>query len=331
MVERCQSAVAGTNRFETSQLKGSPLMLEHWSEDRYWTEAEERFAELRRQGTSKLVLDLESIESQVFSGDSPAYRAMEALASVREQEGSEGYKGAPRVVLALLMLLSELGQLPKKDKPMSKIIYVLTNEAMPGLVKIGLTTDSVESRVSSLSATSGIPLPFECHFAAEVPEHISLDKVEKTLHKLFAEYRVNPKREFFKIEPEKAVLALSLGNFKEVTPGKVDVDPVEAQALEKAKEQRRSRINLSALGIQAGAELVLSRDENVKATVLEGGKVDYKGQSMSLSAAALKALQEMGYKSTSVSGSDYWMYEGELLDERRVRLESDKFESPSNG
>ena len=29
---------------------------------------------------------------------------------------------------------------------MSKIIYVLKNEAMPSLVKIGLTTDSIESR-----------------------------------------------------------------------------------------------------------------------------------------------------------------------------------------
>lgn len=39
---------------------------------------------------------------------------------------------------------------------MPKVIYVLTNEAMPGLVKIGFTTDSVESCVASLSTTTGI-------------------------------------------------------------------------------------------------------------------------------------------------------------------------------
>lgn len=306
-------------------------MVDHWSEDHYWTEASDRFAELRRQGLSKLVLDLDAIESEIFSCDSPAYRAMVAIASVWQHEGMDGHKGAPRIALALLLLLSEMNKTVVNKKSMPKIIYVLTNEAMPGLVKIGLTTDSVESRVTSLSATSGIPLPFECHFAAEVPEHISLEKVEKTLHQLFAEYRINPKREFFKIEPEKAVLALSLGNFKEVTPGKVDVDPVEAKAMEKAKEQRRSRINLSALGIHVGDILVLSRDETVTVTVLDGGKVNYKGETLSLSAAALKALQEMGYKSTSVSGSDYWMFDGELLDERRVRLEAAKFENPSQG
>lgn len=209
---------------------------------------------------------------------------------------------------------------------MPRLIYVLTNEAMPGLVKIGLTTDTVESRISNLSSNTGVPLPFECHFAAEIPEEVNLLKLEKTLHQLFAEHRINPKREFFKVEPEKVVLALSIGTFKEVTPGKADIDPVEVQAMEKAKEQRRSRINLAALGIQAGDILVLSRDETITAAVLDGGKVSFKGEPMSLSAAALKALQGMGYKSTSVSGSDYWMFDGELLDERRVRLEAKQFE-----
>ena len=49
------------------------MVIEHWSEDRYWKDATERFAELRQQGLSKLVLDLDAIESEIFSGDSPAY------------------------------------------------------------------------------------------------------------------------------------------------------------------------------------------------------------------------------------------------------------------
>ena len=42
------------------------------------------------------------------------------------------------------------------------IVYVLSNEAMPGLVKIGLTQRSeLEVRLNELYST-GVPLPFTC-------------------------------------------------------------------------------------------------------------------------------------------------------------------------
>jgi hypothetical protein len=43
---------------------------------------------------------------------------------------------------------------------MAEIVYVLTNEAMPGLVKIGLSTDSIEIRLTQLRSHTGVPLPF---------------------------------------------------------------------------------------------------------------------------------------------------------------------------
>ena len=39
-------------------------------------------------------------------------------------------------------------------------VYILINEAMPGLIKIGRTTTSVKQRMSELNAPAGIPLPF---------------------------------------------------------------------------------------------------------------------------------------------------------------------------
>lgn len=205
------------------------------------------------------------------------------------------------------------------------IVYVLTNEAMPGLVKIGITTDSVESRIAQLSSHSGVPLRFECHYAAEVVDE---GRVEKILHQLFSDHRINKNREFFKIDPEKVVIALSLTNPKEVTPGKVMVDVEEEVALEKAKA-RRPRLRLNAIGINPGAILSFSRDEDVKATVVEGNTVDLNGEHLSLSAAAVKVLASMGYKSLAASGSEYWMFEGELLDERRRKLEAERFDEVS--
>jgi hypothetical protein len=209
---------------------------------------------------------------------------------------------------------------------MTEIIYVLTNEAMPGLVKIGLTTDDVSIRVAALSSATGVPLPFECYFAAEVR---NCAKLEKILHQLFSENRVNPKREFFRIEPERVILAISIGEFTEVTPGESVIDKDEQEALEKIKA-RRSNIKLEALGIKPGDTLTFSRDEMITATVLAGGKIRYNEEPQSLSAAALKVLHSLGYKTTSVSGSEYWMYDGELLDERRKRLEATQFEEGGN-
>lgn len=205
---------------------------------------------------------------------------------------------------------------------MSKIIYVLTNEAMPNLVKIGFTDSDVRTRMTDLSRASGVPLPFECYFAAEVTD---ATKLEKTLHQLFAETRVNPKREFFRVEPEKIVLAISIGVFKEVTPEVAEVDKEEQDALEKVKA-RRPRIKLEAIGILPGAVLNFSRDESVVATVLAGGRLDFEGEVTSPSAAALKALHRMGYQTPTASGSEYWMFEGELLDERRRRIEAERFD-----
>lgn len=85
----------------------------HWSSDPYWTDALKAFTELRRSGQSHLTLDLEAIESILFNGGGPAYKLIEAMCSVKEHEGSEGYRGAPRLVLALLAVLNEQQNRPR--------------------------------------------------------------------------------------------------------------------------------------------------------------------------------------------------------------------------
>lgn len=211
---------------------------------------------------------------------------------------------------------------------MPQIVYVLTNEAMPGIVKIGMTeADSVESRLAQLNAHSGVPLPFECYFAAEVE---ACRRIESILHQLFSEQRINPRREFFRVDPEKVVLAISIGKFTEVTPGQIAADAEDRQALEKEKACR-PRIRLAALGIHQGAVLHFSRDEAITATVQQDNRVRYQGQEMSLSAAALAALHRLGYRTPTASGSEHWLFEGELLDERRRRMEAEQFDASAPG
>ena len=76
--------------------------------------------------------------------------------------------------------------------PISQIVYVLTNPAMPGLVKIGKTTKlEVDGRMRQLYGT-GVPVPFDCAFACQVKD---ATEVEKALHIAFGKNRINPNRE----------------------------------------------------------------------------------------------------------------------------------------
>ena len=80
-------------------------------------------------------------------------------------------------------------------------VYVLTNDAMPGLVKIGRSED-VKTRIDKLSSHTGVPVRFTRKFCCEVQ---NCEEVETVLHNALKPYRINPDREFFKIDPEQAI------------------------------------------------------------------------------------------------------------------------------
>jgi hypothetical protein len=206
---------------------------------------------------------------------------------------------------------------------MAEIVYVLTNEAMDGLVKIGRTTTSVEQRIKELDNTS-MPLPFQCFYAGEVGDSTY---VEAQLHKAFADKRVRSNREFFRIDPNQVRAAIMIASPNDVTP-KTDVvvDASDVQALQKAAiaQDRRTRLKFTELGIPIGATLVFVKDEAVTCTVVANGEVSFQNQIMSPSRAALLAVQKLGYKWAAVSGSDYWKYDDETLTARRLRLEDEQ-------
>lgn len=201
---------------------------------------------------------------------------------------------------------------------MNEIIYILINEAMPGYVKIGKTTTSLEQRIKELSASTSIPLPFTCFYACTVRD---ASFVEQQLHDAFDNDRVNPRREFFQIAPERVVAALKLAEIENITPKKDFVENREdEQALIKARKIRE-KFNFNMAKIPLGAELVFSRDENIKAKVADlldsRRSIEFNGKITSLSDSAREILG-LDY---GVAGTDYWMYEGETLVERRNRFE----------
>ena len=200
---------------------------------------------------------------------------------------------------------------------MAEIVYVLTNEAMPGLVKIGRTTVDLANRIKGLFQT-GVPLPFELYFACEVSNSLF---VEQKLHEAFGDHRVSKNREFFRLAPERAKAALSLAQIKEVKLGdEIFETPEDKSDVEAAK--KRTRFQLSMIGILPGTELKLFRDPMIICrTVDDKNQVEFKGDTTSLSDAALQAIKDLGYDWESVSGPWEWTHNGKRLDEIRREIE----------
>lgn len=200
---------------------------------------------------------------------------------------------------------------------MSEIVYILVNEAMPGLIKIGRTNGDLAIRIRSLYQ-SGVPLPFELHFACEVQDSAF---VETRLHEAFGDHRVSKSREFFRLAPERAKAALSIASLREVRLGDEIYETAEVKAeVETAK--RRLKFRFSMIGIQPGTELQLAKDNKIVCTTAnEGNQVEFKGDTTSLSDAAIQALRGLGYEWDTASGPWEWTFQGKRLDDIRREIE----------
>ncbi|RKU12681.1 hypothetical protein C6502_05535 [Candidatus Poribacteria bacterium] len=86
-------------------------------------------------------------------------------------------------------------------------VYILKNEAMPGLIKIGYTKETAEKRANDLY-TTGVPQPFEVAYKLDKLEPEQYTKLEDEIHKELAQHRVNPKREFFEYPVDDAIQVL---------------------------------------------------------------------------------------------------------------------------
>lgn len=191
------------------------------------------------------------------------------------------------------------------------IVYILTNPAMPNLVKIGMTTRlEVGIRMSELY-TTGVPVPFECSFAGKVTD---VKTVERAFHKAFGPYRINPNREFFEIEDAQAIGLLEIICTENVTPEIKDelekVDEVSKDAGKRLSKNRRQRFNFQEMGIEVGT--VLNSNYNEETCLVEDERnVIFRDKKMSLTRATRVKLDN----SYNVAPGNYWIYEGRKLRE----------------
>lgn len=81
----------------------------------------------------------------------------------------------------------------------------MTNASMPGLVKIGVTTNTAAARAKQLSTATASPTPFQVVYQKAVSD---CNDAEAKVHAALADRRVNDGREFFEASVYEAAITM---------------------------------------------------------------------------------------------------------------------------
>ena len=178
-------------------------------------------------------------------------------------------------------------------------IYIMTNPALKGMVKIGFATD-VEVRRQQLSTTA-LPYEYEIYATYETSGNLEDKKLHKMIDNLNPDLRVSKNREFFVLEPEDAYELLeSIATISGTKDKLKKVKIIES----KKQHIRKPPINYAKCGIPIGAELVFIEDPSIVVTVVDDRKVQYGDEITSLSAIS------QSVKGYPTAGPQYFTYKG---------------------
>lgn len=181
-------------------------------------------------------------------------------------------------------------------------IYIMTNPALKGMVKIGYATD-VEVRRKQLSTTA-LPYEYEVYATYETSGNLEDKKLHKMIDNLNPELRVTSNREFFVMTPEEAYELLEAIATISGSQNKLKM----LKKKEAKQKVKRPAINFTKCGIPIGAELVYTEDPNVTVIVKTDRKVLFNEELTSLSAVAgtLKGVK-------AIQGPQFFTYNGKNI------------------
>ena len=218
---------------------------------------------------------------------------------------------------------------------MSSTIYVLSNPSMPETVMIGYSRkENISGEIAELY-TASVPTPFKCELAVSVE---NARDVLGLIHSIFANARVAPDRDFFKVSSEQVTAVLKLAGGRDVTPsadGTAVAAPApapspangrrrrsangrrrrpragQARTTGRKRRPRRPNLNFKQLSIEPGSVLV-GRD-GTEAIVHDDRQVTYQDEVMFITPATRRML---GLDDNAVvSAGQYWSYNGQKVSE----------------
>jgi len=173
------------------------------------------------------------------------------------------------------------------------IIYIIENKWMPNVVKIGITTDSVQARIDAITSYSA-PLGWKVSLQMK-SEKFKI--IEKFLHILLSKHRIWRNREYFNIEPKRAITILKYA----------------LQLCESVENNRKNpKVPLTVFA-PIDSILVFKEDDSKQCRIVDNNQVEYKGKThLSLSNLSAILLSDQ-----NAGGTDNFMYEGKMLKDIR--------------
>lgn len=210
------------------------------------------------------------------------------------------------------------------------VIYILTNPSFPNYVKIGYA-HSIENRLKQLNRSETIPFAFRVYAVYRVESALTDKELHKLIDKLNPDLRAIEQfdgkervKEFYAMSAEDAYSLLESiakisgtdDRLQRLTPEGHDIldEQIANEVMETA---RRGAFRFSECNIPVGSEIVFVEDENIKAVVVDDRRIEYNGETTSVSALAQKLK---GFEHP-VQGTLWFKYQGEKLTDIRDRIE----------
>ena len=213
------------------------------------------------------------------------------------------------------------------------VIYILTNPSFPDYVKIGYA-HNIETRLKQLNRSETIPFAFRVYAVYAVESELTDKELHKLIDKLNPDLRTIENfdgkervKEFYAMSAEDAYGLLeciakisgTLDRLQRLTPEGHEI--LDEQIAKEVRETvRRGPFRFSACNIPIGSQIEFIEDSSIKATVVDDRRIEYNGETTSVSALAQK-LKGFDH---AVQGTLWFTYQGEKLTDIRDRVEASK-------
>ena len=210
------------------------------------------------------------------------------------------------------------------------VIYILTNPSFPDYVKIGYA-HNIERRLRQLNRSETIPFAFRVYAVYRVESELTDKELHKLIDKLNPDLRTIENfdgrervKEFYAMSAEDAYGLLECiakisgteERLQRLTPEGHEI--LDEQIANEVREvARRGPFRFSECN-PVGSEIAFIEDESIKAVVVDDRRIEFDGETTSVSALAQKLK---GFEHP-VQGTLWFTYQGEKLTDIRDRVEA---------